>query len=194
MAKKVKARTQAAARARARQAQHQPHPHEAASTGAAAALAPAPATVEKTGLPAWLNARNISIFFAVIALAVSGYLAYNEAFGGEVACIQAAGFDCDLVQSSAYSEIFGIKVAYTGLAANIVVLLMLIFEDRIELLRDNGPVLIFGILLFGMIFSIWLVYVQAVLLRSFCQWCLLHELAYLGLFIAGIFRLRKALT
>ena len=133
--------------------------------------------------------RLISLILIIAALGISGYLAYTELVEGSVTCIASPGFDCDLVQSSTYSKVLGIPVAYLGLAANLVIFLILLLEPRIPFLKANGIPLLFGILLFALLFSGWLIYVQAALLKSFCMWCLSHEVVVLLLFIAGAVRL-----
>jgi len=130
-----------------------------------------------------------SVVLVVAAIGISGYLAYTEFTKGNVACVEGPGFDCGLVQSSSYSKILGIPVAYLGLAANLGVLALLLLEPRIAILRQWGPVVLFGVLLIGLLFSGWLIYVQAVLLKAFCVWCLAHEVVYGLLFAAGTVRL-----
>ncbi len=144
----------------------------------------------QSGRSFWLRPRGLSIILTAIALGISIYLAWTELASASVLCIESGSFDCNLVQGSAYAEIFGIKVAYLGVFGNLGILLLLAFEDRVDFLQDTGPVLLFGVLLIGVIFSIWLIYVQAVRLNAYCQWCLAHEVVYFALFVLGALRLR----
>ena len=60
---------------------------------------------------------------------------------------------------------------------------LLLLEDRIPLLQTYGLTLLFGITLFAFMYSMWLVYVQAAILQSFCPWCLAHEAVMTVLFL-----------
>ncbi len=138
--------------------------------------------------------RIWSLMLVVIGLLVAGYLSYTTLTNTSIICIEGAEFNCDLVQNSAYSKFMGIPVAYLGFATYVVLGLILLFEQRIALLREYGITLIFGITLFAFLFSMWLVYTQAVLLKAFCQWCLTHELVITILFVIAIVRLKQMLS
>jgi uncharacterized membrane protein len=59
--------------------------------------------------------RRVSALSAVLALAgaaVTGYLLYVRGTGATIACATGG---CETVQSSRYSEIFGVPVAAVGL-------------------------------------------------------------------------------
>lgn len=137
--------------------------------------------------------RNVLLGILVGCLIISGYLSYVKLNGLPLTCIEGV-FDCNLVQSSIYSELAGIPIAWLGLGLNIVLFMMLLFEERIEILSLYGPMLTFGLILFGFLFSVYLVYVQAFLLEAFCQWCLGHEALYTLLFGVSILHLRNAMT
>ena len=51
--------------------------------------------------------------------------------------------------------------------------------------------LVFGVVLFGFLYSVYLVYLQAAVLRAFCPWCLSHEALITILFGLTIWRLIK---
>ncbi|GAB4468055.1 MAG: hypothetical protein Kow00124_01830 [Anaerolineae bacterium] len=140
-----------------------------------------------------LSLRLILILLTLAAIGISGYLAYTELVSAEVACIDSPAFDCGLVQGSAYSKLLGIPVAYIGLLANLGIMGMLLLENRIRVLREYGVTLLAGVLLIALLYSIWLVYVQAVLLKAFCPWCLAHEVVVLAMFIVAAIRLARSL-
>ncbi|MCB9453659.1 MAG: vitamin K epoxide reductase family protein [Anaerolineaceae bacterium] len=139
------------------------------------------------------NLRYLALVLAAVGLFISGYLSYVEITDTSAICVESSTFNCDLVQSSIYSEIMGIKIAYLGVVTYLLLGVLLLVEDRIPLLHEYGPVLIFGITLFGFLYSVWLVYVQAFRLEAFCPWCLGQELAMTLLFIISSLRLRQAL-
>ncbi|HEX2908866.1 MAG TPA: vitamin K epoxide reductase family protein [Phototrophicaceae bacterium] len=132
----------------------------------------------------------ISLLLVAVGLFISGYLSYTETIGKSPVCVEGVqGVDCGAVQSSAYSKLAGIPIAYLGIGTYLLLGAMLLLEDRIPLLRDYGITLIFGITLFGFIYSMYLIYVQAALLQAFCVWCLGQEAAMALLFVVATIRL-----
>jgi uncharacterized membrane protein len=141
-----------------------------------------------------LNLWHISLVLVVIGVLISGYLSYAELTDTSTVCIESGAFDCDAVQSSVYSTLMGIKITYLGFATYVGLLVLLLLEPRVGILREYGAMIVFGITLFAFMYSMWLVYVQAVYLQAYCQWCLSHELTMTILFIVSALRLRNVLT
>lgn len=137
--------------------------------------------------------RGISLVLVVVGLLISGYLSYLKLTSTSAVCVGGAAFNCDYVESSQYSKLAGIPIAYLGLATYLFIGAALLFENRIALLKSYGAVLIFGITLFAFLFSLWLIYVQAALLQAWCIWCLSHELTMTLLFIISGIRLKQML-
>lgn len=141
--------------------------------------------------------RTLWIFSLVLVffgLLVSGYLSYIKLTDAPMQCIQGSVFNCDYVQNSAYSRLAGIPIAWLGFGSYIVIGVLLLFQNRVAFLREYGMLLIFGIVLFTFIYSMWLVYVQFFLLEALCQWCLTHEAIMTVLFIVTSIRLKQFLT
>ncbi len=139
----------------------------------------------------WL--RILALLLVGIGILLSGYLSYAKLTEVPIQCIEGGAFQCDVVQNSAYARLAGIPIAYLGLATYIVIGFLILFQDRIGILRDYGNVLEFGVVLFAFLFSMWLVYVQVAILEALCQWCLAHEINMTILFIVAILRLRQSL-
>jgi uncharacterized membrane protein len=132
--------------------------------------------------------RLVIFVILIAAIIVSGYLSYVKATDAKMACIEGV-FDCARVQTSAYSEIGGIPIAWFGLGLNLVLITLISLEDRVEFLRNYGVLITFALVLFGFLYSVYLVYVQAVLIESYCQWCLTHEALYTLMFGVSVLRL-----
>lgn len=137
--------------------------------------------------------KYLALVFVAVGLFISAYLSYVDLTDSSAVCIEGGAFNCDLVQRSVYSELMGIKIAYLGLGVYLLLGAMLLLENRIPFLQTYGPMMVFGITLFGFLYSVWLIYVQAFRLEAFCPWCLGQEAAMTLLFIASIVRLRQAL-
>jgi len=138
--------------------------------------------------------RTISLVLIVIGIFISGYLSYVKLTNVAMVCVESGAFNCEVVQNSAYSRLFGIPVAWLGLATYLVMGAIILFEKRIAFLREYGIMLMFGVNLFAWLFSMWLVYAQFFLLKALCPWCLSHEVVITILFVISILRLRKSLT
>ena len=137
-----------------------------------------------------LSTRGLSLVVLLAAIGISGYLSYLKISNTHAVCIAGAAFDCGTVLNSRYSELAGIPIAYLGLACNLIMTAVLLLEPRVSALQPQGRLIVFGISLFTGLFSIFLIYVQAALIRAFCPWCLTHEGLMFILFGLSIFRLR----
>ncbi len=137
--------------------------------------------------------RIVSLILVLIGIVITLYLSYTALVNVTPVCTEGEGFDCGAVQNSVYSKIMGIPIAYLGLLAYLALGGLLLLENRIEFLRAYGPTLVFGLTLFGFIYSMWLVYVQAAILQSYCTWCLGHEAVMTLLFILSAVRLYRSL-
>ncbi len=134
------------------------------------------------------SARNLSIVVLLLAIGVSGYLSYLKVVDTPSVCIQGDLFDCETVLNSVYSELAGIPIAWLGLGLNLVMLALLILEPRVGFLQENARLLVFALVLFAFLFSVYLVYVQAALIRAYCPWCLSHEALIAILFGLSVWR------
>lgn len=136
------------------------------------------------------NARQISIGILLVAIGISGYLSYLKWDAStQVVCVPGEAFDCGTVLNSSYSEIQDVPIAWLGLGTNLLLLALLLLEPRIPLLREWGIPISFGILLFATLYSIFLIYVQAVIILKYCPWCLTHEALVFILFGLSLVRL-----
>jgi uncharacterized membrane protein len=87
----------------------------------------------------------------------------------------------------------GVPIAYLGLAMYLFLGAITFFEQKGDLMQENGLLLQFIVGLFAWLYSMWLVYVQVALLQALCQWCLMHELIITILFGIICFRLWRSL-
>jgi uncharacterized membrane protein len=109
---------------------------------------------------------------SVIGLGVSLYLTYVEFTQSRALCGPVG--DCNAVQSSPYAKLFGVvPIGLVGAIGYIAILFAWLWR-RIRsdaLARIAGPVM-FGMALFGMLFSIYLTYLELFVIHAVCIWCL----------------------
>ena len=137
------------------------------------------------------KARMASFAVLILAVIVSTYLSWLKAANADAVCIEAAVFDCGTVLNSFYSEIQGVPIAWLGLAVNLIAITLLALETRIGFFRQYGVALVFGLILFAFLFSMYLIYVQAFLIKAYCPWCLSHEALITILFAICTWRLTQ---
>jgi len=115
---------------------------------------------------------------ALIGLADSIYLTIKHFTGEVVPCSIVEG--CEQVLTSSYAEIFGIPLAMFGAAAYFVAFSLALLAAY----GNRSMWRLFGVQTFLMLlFSVWLVYLQAYVIGAFCQFCLVSAATTLTLFI-----------
>ncbi len=125
---------------------------------------------------------------ALIGLLDSIYLTVLKYSNNKSLCIQGVG-DCWSVNTSIYSEIFGIPIALLGFGAYGFILLLLWAEQRHSLIQQYADFLLFGVTLIGIIYSAYLTYLEIAVIKAICPFCVVSAVAMLILFIYSVKRL-----
>lgn len=126
-----------------------------------------------------MTERRLRVAIGVLALAglaVAAYLTWVHSRPDALVCLTGGG--CETVQSSSYSELGGIPVALLGALAYLAVLGSALARG---LWVAAGAV---AVALGGLVFALWLVYVQAAVLDAWCSWCVTSDVV-LGLLAAA---------
>lgn len=107
------------------------------------------------------------LVIALLGTLEAGYLTYVHYHLGLLACIGGhhGVSSCEQVQSSVYSKLAGIPVAWLGLFGYLGILGSLFMKG--ELGRGAG----FCIALIGFGFSLYLTYREVFSLKEICEWC-----------------------
>ncbi len=98
-------------------------------------------------------------------------------------------FDCDVVNRSAYSEVAGIPVALVGLLAYLVMLGLALFQRQ----KPETPMLLLFLGVAGLAVSLYLSYVEAAVLRTWCILCLASLLSITLIFLFSALQVRSEL-
>ncbi len=109
---------------------------------------------------------------AIIGLGVAVYLAYVETQA--VAAVCGPVGDCNAVQSSPYAKLFGVlPVGVLGAIGYIAILVAWLWgRFGSGRLADYAPLAMFGMALFGVLFSLYLTYLEPFVIGAVCIWCL----------------------
>ncbi len=107
-----------------------------------------------------------------IGLIIAGYLTYVEFARVEAFCGPIG--DCNAVQSSRYAKLLGIiPMGLFGVAGYLTMLAAWAWPRfRSDALARISPMLVFAAALFGVLFSIYLTYIELFVLHAVCAWCL----------------------
>jgi uncharacterized membrane protein len=127
--------------------------------------------------------RLASAAIAVLGAAITAYLLYVRQTGGALACSTGG---CETVQSSTYAEVLGVPVAALGLVGFLGLLLLAL--ARGEWARLSQATLALSALLF----SVYLLYIQLVVIGATCQWCLATDVLTAAITVLAVLRLRAA--
>ena len=134
----------------------------------------------------WL--RYIAIVLCIIGIGIAVYLASAKLADTELACVDTGSLDCNAVQSSAYSEIMGVPISILGLSAYVAFIILLVLETRVDLIADYGRMAMFGMALFGVVYSAYLTYIEAFVLEKWCQYCIASAIIMVSLFVISTIR------
>lgn len=120
--------------------------------------------------PAWLNLATPLL--ALAGLGVAGYLAYVETQHVSAVCGPVG--DCNAVQGSPYARLFGVlPVGVLGAVGYTAILAVWLWRRvRSDVLAEYAPLATFGAALFGVLFSLYLTYLELFVIRAVCAWCL----------------------
>src|SRR5215510_11570180 len=110
----------------------------------------------------------VAALLALIGIADALYLTIEHVTGQSVRCTIISG--CSAVLSSPYAVVAGIPLAAVGAAAYFTV-----FSLAILTLfgYPKAGRLLTALVIMMFIVSLWLIYLQAFVIREFCQYCLL---------------------
>jgi uncharacterized membrane protein len=124
----------------------------------------------ETNLLVW-KAWGVPMLCAV-GLAVAGYLAYVEARQVRAVCGPVG--DCNAVQQSEYALLFGVlPVAVLGVMGYVAILAAWAWgRFGWGRLAELAPLALFGMALFGTLFSIYLTFLEPFVIGATCSWCL----------------------
>jgi vitamin-K-epoxide reductase (warfarin-sensitive) len=127
-----------------------------------------------------------SVFFSIFGALFSGF-ALRAKFDVSIAeaCKIGESFDCDLVNQSSYSELFGIPVSVLGLLTYALFLVILTHYDWIPTkMRELVYTGLGTLVLIGLAFSFYLTGIEAFVLDTWCILCVGSQFSIIGLAIS----------
>jgi uncharacterized membrane protein len=128
---------------------------------------------------------------SLLGLFVAGYLSFVEVTDTEAVCGPVG--DCNSVQQSPYAILFGfLPVGILGLLGYVGILLAwLLKKYGPESWRDRFTLAMWGMAFFGVIFSIYLTFLEPFVIGATCMWCISSALIITLQFLAATEPVRR---
>jgi uncharacterized membrane protein len=129
--------------------------------------------------------RWIIPVLVIAGIAVAGYLTYVEVSGIIPQCGNLSG--CSDVQNSKYSQLFGfLPVGILGLLGYFGILAAwLIWQYGPNNLNKVSALAIWGMCLFGVLFSAYLTFLEPFVIGATCMWCITSAVLMILLLLAS---------
>lgn len=135
------------------------------------------------------KAYGLSLALAFLGAVDAAYLTWLKWTHHEAFCPGGIG-DCATVNSSPYSEFLGVPIAFFGLLVYLAILILLGWvEPRGGQWVQGARYGVFGLTLFGTLYSAYLTYLELAVIHAVCPFCVLSALLLLFLLILAIIRL-----
>jgi uncharacterized membrane protein len=122
---------------------------------------------------------GLGLVFSLCGIAFMSYLVYVHFLpeGADTICNFSAGFSCEIVNKSAFAEMFGVPISVLGLVYFLASSAFFLAGWKKHTLVQ--PLLYFTI--FSLVFSLYLTLVEVFLLGTLCVFCEASKVAMLGI-------------
>ena len=137
-----------------------------------------------------MSRRLIAITaLAVVGVAVSLYLLTVHWGWWQAVCFLCVS-NCELVNLSPWSELFGIPVALLGALAYLAIIAASAMIAR-NMYAEHARIALFFIAAIGVAFSAYLTSIEAFVLHEYCSWCILSAILITAIAILSALELRE---
>jgi uncharacterized membrane protein len=123
-------------------------------------------------------------FFGFIDSLYLVFIHYNEG----LCFLDKSG--CEIVNTSIYSEIFGIPVALLGVLAYLFIFVVSVYEIKSSK-KWEPRLILFSFSLFSLFFSLYLTYLEIFVLKAICPFCIISAIIITLIFILSILKLKE---
>lgn len=136
-----------------------------------------------------MNHRMVTATLALIGFFVALYLwLWKLGVMGPLAC--GAG-ECEIVQNSPYAVIFGLPVAFYGVAGYAALFAVSLVGLQPTWADRKAPTaLLVALSGIGLAFTGYLTYLEAAVIRAWCRWCLVSAGIISAIFVTSLVGLR----
>ena len=115
-----------------------------------------------------------SAVLSILGIGVAGYLTILHYREDLLVCGITSG--CKTVQTSSYSELVGIPVAILGVLMYVSMLALVVVRLKRPVVYDRATMAAFAIALTGVVYAVYLTYVELFVIDAICQWCVVSAI------------------
>lgn len=127
-------------------------------------------------------AKILIAILAVVGFIISYHIYKSKRKNVKLVCV--IGQDCDKVVKSKYSKFFGVPTEIWGMIYYAAVFLFLFVFGCLLLLQSPIIIILFKIAVsFAALSSVALIFIQAFILKEWCEWCLGADFINILIFI-----------
>ena len=138
--------------------------------------------------------HRVKLAIPILGLAgmgISGYLTAVHYLNVQATCLPFA--ECNPVLHSPYARIWGVPIALLGFFEYAFLTIMGIWLLREKsALQSPISAAIYSGALSGMIFTLYLYYLELFVIRAFCTWCIASSLVMTGILVLSLMNLFSA--
>lgn len=136
-----------------------------------------------------LSRPLLTAILSVAGIAVSIYLLTVHWGWWSAVCLGVG--DCELVNTSRYSEFLGLPVALWGIGAYVALLALslAVLWQKFSPWAQRGLFLVSAV---GVAFSLYLTYIEVFVLHEICPWCVLSAIIVTTIAVLSALEMRAA--
>jgi uncharacterized membrane protein len=131
----------------------------------------------------------VALIASIIGFIDSAYLVIVKFTHSIIYCTPGLG-NCESVQNSSWSTMWGIPIALFGALAYLTLIGCYLFEKKNQITQKYTFLVIFGVSFFGFLYSLYLTWLEFFVIHAMCQWCILSAICMTLIFITTIIRFK----
>ena len=133
--------------------------------------------------------RQAIVLLALVGLLVATYLWLYKI--GVLGVLQCGSGSCESVQASRYAELFGIPVAFYGVAGYAALMALALTSLQPRFAADRRVAMLLATLAtVGFAFSLYLTAIELFVLHEICRWCVASAVIASAIWVLSLPELR----
>jgi uncharacterized membrane protein len=134
--------------------------------------------------------RMSAAVLSLIGLFISAYLYLYKI--GKIGTLACGTGGCETVQLSSWSQFAGLEVSLIGILGYVVLLALSLAALQPRLSTRSWPTaLLAGLAGIGVVFAIYLTYLELFVIHAICRWCVGSATIIIGIFILALLDRRR---
>jgi uncharacterized membrane protein len=134
--------------------------------------------------------RMSAAVLSLVGLFISAYLYLYKI--GKIGTLACGTGGCETVQLSSWSQFAGLEVSLIGILGYVVLLALSLAALQPGLSTRGWPMaLLAGLAGIGVVFAIYLTYLELFVIHAICRWCVGSAAIIIGIFILALLDRRR---